>query len=125
VRISPAFAQNVRDEFLSWVQCFDERDNGYFEFDRLQHYVVHWLIYDDGVLVTGGDYASYLLAVLVLQYEYAKDPGLLVYRPESADLRRGRPVSAVIDLDDVSASYFDRHRYQQEVFRQTLGRRPR
>jgi hypothetical protein len=120
MQISPAYVATVNDEFFEWVRQFDERRRE-DSFDLLQDYIVTWLYVNSGVRTSGGDYANFLLAVLIIMDAYTKDPSLLDYNPDYGE-RRERRVKGLLDLDHGIACHLDRHKYQEEVFRRLLDR---
>jgi hypothetical protein len=124
MEIASGYAARVVEDFFGWAEGFDETgdESHGVSYDLLQDYIFAWLEQDAGVKISGGDYGSYLLAVLVVIHEYTKNPSRLDYRPYDAEQRERRVVD-LIDLDRPGAGRFDRQMYQQEVFHQLLDPR--
>lgn len=121
--------QNYHDEvegaFFSWVQEFDERDvlNEIGTLELLQDYIAVWLLRDSYcVEVTGGDYANFLLAVVIIVAAHSKNPCVVEnYRSGDGAIRK-RPLKGLIDFGSPLAHYLAQQSYQQEVFRHLTGR---
>jgi hypothetical protein len=119
--VSPVLAEKVRDEFFAFVEGFDE-SNEAASYELLQDYICTWIVTGTGVEVTGGDYATYLLAVLIIIHEYTKNPTRLNYLPlgeadaTTSPPARERRVRGLIDLDGSGGGIFDPHFYREQVF---------
>jgi hypothetical protein len=115
-------AEDVRDDFLEFISGFDTRGWG-DDFKDLQDYLNEWLDHRSDTIINeaGGDFATYLLGLVLIFDAYLRDPSILDYHVKGA--RHERRVSGVIDMDSgrSGAACIDPDRFRQRVFRLLRG----
>lgn len=117
-KVSPVFAQTVIADFFAWVTGFDET-KAIGSYELLQEYISSWVSADRAEVVAG-DFASYLLASLIIVHAYTKNPSWLDYEAPGGMVRERR-VRGLFDLTADGAAKFDQYFFQFATFRHQCG----
>jgi len=87
LRVSYEVTFEAANNFQSFVGAYDTRtrdqggkDVGDISYEHLDGFIWRWLTEGDAVDATGGDYETYLLAIILITERWSQDPSCLDYR---------------------------------------------
>ncbi len=114
-------ARSALHEFIGFVRELDTSSLDPGDIDLLQDYMSLWLEFGDAVEATFGEFApTYLLTLVAIIDEYARDPSILDYRSDG--VVRERRVEGIVDLLDHGSICFDRGVYERKKWRRLCQR---
>lgn len=118
--LSDEFSRCVIEGFCDFIQ---HTTDVYLPGTHLEHYIAYWLEEGPGVGDTGGDFTTYLEAVLLIIYTYEQDPSILNYAGdrELGLPPRERQVTGLLNLEAPGRWCFDRRSYNQLAYGRLQG----